>query len=244
MAKTTVGVYAFVTPNWKELDYPLDLWLEWHTKQFDAVSLVTWGDVELPIHSKINLDALHIYHIYGKPDYNDKLAFAALKQIAQRKLKTDWKIMLDIDEFIYRPTLNEFDMNYVYMAYYYHLWGNLHTRIINEKFPMYQRRMHYGYAPVDTKTNANVEGRYDVSRVIYIYHTNCVRNPYALAKKWKLEQDRLGENFHDVNGYKEGMKYDYTSYYKNFEHAQLEPINPTKLPAILIQNQHRFWWME
>lgn len=31
----TIGVYTFVTENWKKLDLPLDLWVEWHLKLFE-----------------------------------------------------------------------------------------------------------------------------------------------------------------------------------------------------------------
>ncbi|MCI2413548.1 MAG: hypothetical protein MPI47_09540 [Cuniculiplasma sp.] len=91
----TIGAYAFTTNDWKELGYPLDLWLEWNSKYFDQLALVIYGEMEVDPPSNVT-----IIKEPSIPDRTNEDFFLSGKERAQKLLNTDWKVMLDTDEFV------------------------------------------------------------------------------------------------------------------------------------------------
>jgi len=92
----SIGAAAFITSDWREKGYPLDLWLAHHSSILDQVSVVTYGDFPLPFEAgnvKVTRAPARIPR--------DSMGFFTLgKQLALDALGTDWKILLDIDEFL------------------------------------------------------------------------------------------------------------------------------------------------
>lgn len=132
----SIGIYAFVTPDWEQKDYPLGPWLQWHSQYFDEISIVTAGDMEIPY----DADNIRINSYPFNRNYMDIKQFATMKQTAQGHLKTGWKVMMDVDEFIYRPDTSNLDTTGVYPLTYIHLWGSLDYQIQNTGFPVQQIR--------------------------------------------------------------------------------------------------------
>jgi hypothetical protein len=133
------GVAAFVTADWKEKGYPLDLWLEHHSSIADQVSLVTYGNFSIPFEAEnvrlVRLEA-------GVP--RDSADFWLKgKQLALDALTTEWKILLDIDEFLKdRPYLSTLEAEYVYPLVLHDLFGGLDRELLYaERFWYYRQNV-------------------------------------------------------------------------------------------------------
>ena len=122
----TIGVYTFVTKNWKEIDLPLDLWVEWHLKFFDQIAICTYGHVNFLDKYKNNKKII-IKQIDTKTPKTLKF-FTIPETIAMHALTTDWKVGLDIDHFLgKRININNLNKKFAYPIICHDLYGNLNT---------------------------------------------------------------------------------------------------------------------
>lgn len=153
-----IGAYAFITKDWRENDYPLDLWLEHHLKLFDQIAIVTYGKVYIP--EKFRRNKKLIMKKMGLISEKTFSFYIVGKSEAQRLLTTEWKVMLDVDEFISkRIDVDSFDKKYAYALKYHNLYGNVRTEMIENPFALYQVRIHYGNRKI-LGDGANVEPPY------------------------------------------------------------------------------------
>ena len=90
--KETIGVYTFVTENWKKLDLPLDLWVEWHLKFFDQIAICTYGNAKFLDRYRQNKKII-IKQINIKIPKTLEF-FTIPETIAMHALTTDWKVKL------------------------------------------------------------------------------------------------------------------------------------------------------
>ena len=239
----SVGAYAFVTKDWKELEYPLDLWLPWTASQFDQVSLVIYGDVEVP---KIKNDNIKITKINKFPSGKYFDFYLKGKTLAQEQLETDWKVLLDIDEFMFRPNLGTAISRYVYPLRYYNLYGSLEYRIKRKPyFATRQYRIHYGNKQI-TGDGANVfssHGRHD-NIAPRVWHVNATRSLEVMQQKWVTQTRReLNEGYYANLGRLKIMTsngFKYENYKKLFPGARLSKMSLKTMPKILLENKERF----
>ncbi len=220
-----LGAYAFTYDDWREKDYPLDLWIEWHSKIFDSIVLVYVGDIyklkglEVPE----NVDILFVP--YDRVKGRD---YAFLKNLAQKSLKTEWKMLLDIDEFITeRPRLRTSNI------YIHNLFGDVYHEIIHKGVGEGKSvsghvpwiRLHKGDRPV-VKDGCTVIGEGFIHDPIEVYHTTLLRNPYELANRtgyWRINK-----------------KFDYSKWKEFWKDSIVKHVNPFSLPKILLDNSERF----
>lgn len=232
----SIGVYTYITADWRGLDFPLDLWLEYHSKIFDEVGIVKYGEFRLP-YSADNI----VSKVIPVPEFKD-LQWGTVGRIAAEKLiHTDWKVSLDVDEFVNPIDVSHLDRNYVYPLRYYHYWGSLDWIIIDNGFPMNQYRIFSGKHEVDM-FNANLIGEYASDTVIPVYHTNACRKPQALNDKWVKETEREMHTNIMVNTPRlQFLNSDvYANYKQMFPHSRLIKTNWINTPVILKENAHRF----
>lgn len=265
----TIGAYAFVTDDWKEKDFPLDLWIKWHIKLFDKISIVTYGKFKVPFSGNKKL----IIHSM-KPVARDTFEFYTKgKLAAQHHLDTDWKMIVDIDEFIKkRVDISGLDKRKAYAIRFHHLYGNLSTELL-DKTGVFQNKfvLHYGnrdmvrrgagagvvppYAARTLLINSlrsyayRIIGsnkhppRFKAHDYVELYHTNSLRKPAAFSAKFKEELIRM-EN--EKSNFGKGMiKYtnkifDYHEYNKIFPGQCLIKVKKEDLPKILLDNRKRF----
>lgn len=222
-----IGAYAFTANDWMELDYPLDLWLKWNSKFFDQISLATYGKLifdDLPKNVKVS-------EIPSKLDKSSEEYIFKGKSFAQSLLDTEWKVMLDIDEFVKeRIETSRFNKKKAYAIRDIHLFGNLETEILNA-FPQHYFRIHYGHRRLD-KYAGSVAPPYaakiNFGNVIYdiiykltaknptksiytvssnssceVWHTNALRRPTVMKNKWILETASAINSAHGDKSYEE-----------------------------------------
>jgi hypothetical protein len=292
----SIGAYAFVTEDWKEKDYPFDIWLGHSLELFDQVAIVSYGDVLVPTHSRLILrrtapvnESSFEFYVRGKED-------------AQRLLTTHWKVLLDIDEFLKeRIDTSELDERYAYPLRYHNLYGNLFTEIIYENSLRYQFRIHTGFRPM-IGDGGNVKPPYpgfvnvikalaltlfyverrsktvlgslgasagrdasqfrslfqkaiteayafsytrDAFRLCFdVYHTNTVRRPEALEKKWleQMRREAKETEFHNAKhlAFLQESGFDYRLFLRSLSNVKLMRVEPDELPSILVENSDRF----
>ncbi len=263
----TIGAYSFVSDDWRSKDYPVDLWLDWHSKLFDKISLVTSGDATLPNTKNVNIIQLDKENTFNFSYYTK--AFT----LAQHKLDTDWKIMLDVDEFFKeRPDFSGLDPKKTYAVKMHNLYGNLETEI-RGYFPDYYYHIHTGnkkvlgdggavagpyYAKIAPKNAIKYFAwRYlklgqHVTPLIpltsfNIFHTGTVRRPDALSKKWKFQTEiEIKEGYKDNKNRLQLLNepFNYHDFKKIDEKNYLVKINMETLPHILVENKTRFWYAD
>lgn len=246
----SLGAYAFVQTDWRRFDYPLDLWVEWHAKIFDRVVLVTYADDP----RRWNVQDM------GLPDHGDKVLVKAIrlnplherywsfyvigKAEAQRLLDTEWKMLLDVDEFVYRPHTGNLDPTLAYAVRYHNLYGSLEAEL-PAAFPVMQFRLHRGPRDI-LGDGANVEQPWAAGPAFDCWHTGAARDPAALAAKWKVQIDRelaMGwqanagrQKWHDA-------PFEYGRYAEVWPGSRLVRSNLYAMPEILLKNRERFtWW--
>ena len=263
----TIGAYGFISDDWKIKDYPVDLWLDWHTKLLDKICLVTYGDAKLPIKKNVKIIEL------GKYDTFDFSFYTKAETLAQHELDTDWKILLDVDEFFKeRPDFSRLDPKKTYAIKMHNLYGNLQTEI-RGYFPDYYWVIHTGlkkvlgdggtvsgpyYAKIEPKNAIKYFAwRYlklgkHVSPLIPltsfdIFHTGTVRRPDALSKKWKFQTEiEIKEGYKDNKNRLQLLNepFNYHDFKKIDEKNYLVKINMDTLPNILVENKTRFWYAD
>lgn len=263
-----IGAYAFTLEDWRELDYPLDLWLEWNSRHFDKLALVVYG--KLDINAPANVI---ISEIPSRPDgATDELSVKG-KTLAQHLLNTEWKVMLDIDEFIPKKIdISKLDTKRAYAISERDFFGNLETEILNA-FPKFYFRIHHGNREVD-KNGAGVTPPYaarfilknfiyDASNRIFkrgefrpyydpssdktleVWHTSTVRRPEVMSKKWRIHINRALNSNPGLDNYRDFLQYvqsgfDYQSYKIIWPSAVLKRIDLSTIPEILRVNAERF----
>ncbi len=269
----TVGAYAFITKDWKEKDFPLDLWLKWHLKLFDKVSLVTYGKFDVPYRNNPKL-------ILGTmaPVSRKTFKFYTMgKLAAQHQLDTDWKMILDVDEFIAKPiNVVGLDKRKAYAIRMHPLYGNPYTELFSPTKRFENKFvLHYGDRDI---TNASAGAgvvppyaarpliinsirdalvkilgtgrpafRFKPSVYFEIFHTSSLRNPKALSAKLREEVKReMNEGVH-LSAYT--LKYlnedfDYRDFKRLYPGCYLQRIDKAKLPKIIIENEKRFYWAD
>ncbi len=243
MSKDTIGVYAFVTSNWKELDYPLDLWIRHNSQLFDEVALVTYGKVkEIPYETN-NLIIKEI----EPPDKVRYDFYTTGKKKAQDLLNTDWKILLDVDEFLTRtPKVENLNKELTYKLNYIHAYGNIYSIIkCNKEFAYTVPRVHFGERNV--VGDGQVDGPYSLRVIGEFYHVNCVRNPLALSIKWKeqIKREMNEKEYKDSKRIKFLInKFDYSRYKEIWPGSFLVQIKRNRIPDIILENEKRFSWCQ
>ncbi len=236
-----IGVYAFTFDNWKEMNYPLDLWLEWNCSLFDEVALYYIGDREKLWDGLQNILCAKL-RIDGEDGTKDEAikkhgdnTYAYYKKKAQEILNTEWKFMLDIDEFIdARPDESILDPKKVYGIWMHVLYGNVNYEINP-----------YGYSPVAIgnvgwgrlvhyDNDATIIGDGHKLRVpingdilFDVYHTTLLRNGQEIARRtWLWQQGIPFINIQDYKKYWYGM--------------EVIRVSDDRLPKILRDNKMRF----
>ena len=235
----SVGVYSFITPDWKQLGYPLDLWLKHNLKIFDQISLVLYGNVEIPVDNDII-----VKEIVEPPEKKQFTFYSLGKTMAQKNLHTDWKVLLDIDEFITsRPILEDLDKSYSYYLRYRNLFGNAFTEIkcVNA-FPKKAPRVHYGDRTIEGDGGL-VSGPYKKIIVGEFFHTNTIRDPNILSAKWKEQILReMNEGIFRHTGRLEYLNepFNFSAYKEVWPGSYLVSHKKEELPRIIVENIHRF----
>lgn len=265
----TVGAYVFASKSWRELEYPVDLWIKHNSKFFYQLSIYTYGaidfGIEIPSNVKIiegnvsenSLDNFNFY-LHGLTS-------------AMENLRTDWKVLLNSDEFIRSEIdTSHFNRFLAYPLGLTQLYGNINTEI-KGAFMEYDYRIHYGnrrhagdggiIPPYSGKINFNGVSNLIRRRIFrtnleeykpiwtttrienWAYHTNCLRSPQIMSAKWYAQMKR------EISS---GMKRDYYSEWLNnilskpFEFTRYKEFWPhshlvrTKPPEILVENSDRF----
>ncbi len=138
----SIGAYTFIGKNWREKDYPIDLWIEHNRKMFDQVAVVTNEDLGLDIEKggdvlvkKVPERYINDYRYYNYPLLE-----------SQKMLNTDWRVLLPADEFIdSKIDTSLLDRRYAYPILSRNLYGNIGTEIIlNREIPLFNYKIHYG----------------------------------------------------------------------------------------------------
>lgn len=260
----TIGAYAFVTDDWRIKDYPVDLWLDWHLKLFDEICLVTYGNAKLKPNTKLRIIQL------DKTNASDFSFYTRAETIAQRGLSTNWKILLDVDEFFKeRPDFTHLNPKKTYAIRMRNLYGNLITEI-KGYFPDYYWVIHTGNKKV-IGDGGTITGPYcarilpkkfikylfwrylkigeHVSPLLPeisfdVFHTGTLRRPEALSKKWKFQTEiELREGFNENMHRLQFLNepFNYHDFKKINNKNYLVKINENTLPAVLLKNKGRFW---
>ena len=264
-----IGAYAFSLDDWKELDYPLDLWLEWNSRHFDKVALATYGKFDIDLPSNVI-----VKEIPFKPNRTTEQFYIRGKAFAQNLLDTDWKVMLDIDEFVSkRIDTSGLDPKKAYAISLRQLYGNLETEIKNA-FPSFFFRINHGDRNVDNTGGSVVKPyaakfvfrnfSHDVSLKIFgkghylpyyipysdpkfeVWHTGAVRRPEVMAKKWRIETTAainshpgIGSEYRDFLQYVQD-RFNYKNYKKIWPSAVLSKVDIDTMPEVLKLNKERF----
>lgn len=223
---TTIGAYAFVTHEWEYSDYPLDLWLEYHLQLFDYISIVTYGEFDLPIKDP-RLLVRSIPEPCSRQTESNRWNCIG-KQLAQELLPTDWKFLLDIDEFIKdRPIPNE--TANAHTVNVRNLFGNVNHQLIGANVAsdglLPWNKLHKGNCTVvdDGQAPKNPCS----GDPIEIFHTTLLRRPLHVAA-------RVSWNIAKYGGF------DYSVWREFWPNAQLIRVYDHELPEVLVQNKKRF----
>jgi hypothetical protein len=261
------GAYAFVTKDWREKDYPVDLWLEWHSYLFDEICLVTYGDAELKSYKNTK-----IIEVPEKASF-DFSFYREAEKIAQNGLNTKWKVLLDVDEFLpHRIDTSVLDPKKTYSIKLRNLYGNLETEI-RGFFPEYFWVIHTGNKKI-LGDGGTVAGPYSAKILLFnavkfgmwkylkigqhvsplspiisfeVFHTGTLRKPDAMSKKWKFQTEiEISE------GYKENANrlallnepFNYHNFRKISEKNYLVKIDVKSVPSILTAHRERFWHVD
>ncbi len=255
----SVGAYAFSLDNWKEMQYPLDLWIRHNSKYFDQLSLVFIGDPLKCPPLTPNTNVIYIREISQKTMETWDI-YRIFKQIAHDNMKTDWRVLLDIDEMIDRRIdVDKLDPHKIYAIGYHHLFARPDQEIIGA-FPDYHWRVHCG----DTRIvrDGTIDGikskhfsphvptwkvkslyyqvrKNGIRRMLYmpdivahVWHTNTLRDPQVMKKKWKTQIQRaVGEGKEvKLDKFNENLLSDEAFTYDDFLHTSYFSVKEVKPP--------------
>ena len=195
--------------------------------------------------------------------------YTRAETIAQRELNTDWKILLDVDEFFKeRPNFAQLDPKKTYAIRMRNLYGNVTTEI-KGYFPDYYWVIHTGNKKV-LGDGGTVTGPYcakilpkkflkyllwrflkigqHVSPLFpkisfEVFHTGTLRKPEALSKKWKFQTEiEINEGFIENMHRLQLLNkpFIYHDFKKIDNKNYLVKIDESILPDILLKNKDRF----
>lgn len=248
----TVGAYAFCTKDWKEMGFPLDLWVKHNSKFFDELSLVVESGTELEFPTPDNVNITEVL-INERANWD---FYRINKTKAMTSLHTDWKMLLDIDEFVgKRIDEKRLHEEYVYGTNHHHLFGSVETEILYV-FPDYYWRLHYGNKTV-LNDGGSVDGRrrfklrkfseilkepkirtlkHDGLRrlllmpkdPIEVFHTSMVRDPHVLLRKWIAQTNTDPVPNNDAYHLQEKVyesENPYQALFGYWKEARISPIN-------------------
>ena len=265
-----IGAYAFVTSDYVDLDYPLDLWIEWNSKLFDRISIVTYGSIEINCPENVEMKRFE-----SPPSPSSFDFYLKGKTYAQQMLKTDWKVALDVDEFVNsRIDTNRFKKGKAYPIKMRHLYGNLCTEIMNT-FPSHYYRIHYGNRKVigdggdvsqpysqrilfknlardilhKLMRNDNMVNPFSPkpNEMIEVWHTGALRRPEAMSKKWRTQIKREMNSGIVTNESRLSIldvPFDYHNFKGIDSNATLRKIGVNEVPEILRKNVKRFHYID
>lgn len=237
-----IGAYAFTYDDWKEREYPLDLWIKWNCAMFDEVSLFYIGDknkllngLNIQDYDNLNLNGINSSKNAVISRWGDRI-FAHYKELAQNFLATDWKFMLDIDEFLVsKPDVNKLDPNNVYGIWEHILFGDVNHEVSTAGYSPVKNgdvkwsRLAYGNVKV-IGDGALLEKTINSNTLYHVYHTTLLRNGTEIANRtWLWQKNIVVE--HDK----------YKEYWKDME---LSYVNDDQLPKILYENKARFQYFK
>ncbi|MHB8396208.1 MAG: hypothetical protein ACYDAZ_06860 [Thermoplasmataceae archaeon] len=264
----TIGAYTFLSAEWRDLEYPADLWIIHNSKLFDQLSICSYDelkfDFDLPsnvIVSKDKIPSKNIknfnFYLYGF-------------EKAMKNLTTEWKVLLPSDEFIdQRISTAGLRKRLAYPLAYRNLYGNANTEIIGA-FGENSYRIHYGnrmligdggprppYAgKFQFKAVLNLLERRVLRRVYKDYiplnvprttpfiawHTNYLRSRDIMSRKWHEEMTRevnSGEHRVYYDELLELLKQPFA--YENYKKFWPNSyLRRAEPPEIIIKNRTRF----
>lgn len=264
----SVGSYTFVSEQWKDLEYPVDLYIKWNSMHFDEMSIYTYGNVGLPDNVP---DNVKIIEGVDPNDSGFKFYTFGLEK-AMQSLETEWKVYLPSDEFIKeRIKTDDLNKRLAYPLKRIDLYGNIYTQILHA-FSKYDYRIHYGNRRLLGDGGSPVppfSGRIHLDGIRYlltdyikhkpsfreepifttdffpgtIYHTNALRSPDKMSKKWYLQFTRekyagaKRPDYDKVFNEIVSKPFDYRNYKLYWPRAELVKIDPI---PILVENKERF----
>ncbi|MDG7012781.1 MAG: hypothetical protein JRN11_08060 [Nitrososphaerota archaeon] len=230
----TVGVYAFATQDYKEKDYPLDLWLEHNLLVFDQIAVAKYDcDFPLPVDNKKVIQT-----VIKSPERSTFRFFRLGKQTAMRLLSTDWKVLLDIDEFVWPvPDFDNLDKTKTYRLQCRALWGSIKTEIVEYWLAHSSPRVHFGDVPIlrDGEAGGNKGGV-----IGQFWHTNGLRTRESLFAKWAAIRNDFASERLVRNGVFPTSALRFEDYSRTFPNAYLRNVCLCDLPKVLAENRVRF----
>lgn len=262
-----IGSYTFLSKQWKDLEYPVDLYIKWNSRHFDEMSIYTYGKVELPDNIPSNVKIIE--GVDPNDDGFNFYTFGLYK--AMHSLETEWKVYLPTDEFIKERIKTEnLNKRLAYPVKRIDLYGNIFTQILHA-FIKYDYKIHYGNRKLlgDGTVSPPYSGSIHLDGIRYlltdyvrrkpsyreepiftadympgtIYHTNALRSPEKMSKKWFLQFTRekyAGINRPDYDMVFNEMvskPFNYRNYKLYWPKAELVKIDPI---PILVENKERF----
>ena len=263
----SIGAYAFATSDYLDLDYPLDLWIQWNSRFFDKLAIVTYGQIDISYPQNVTVNR------YENPPNPSSLDFYTKgKTYAQHLLTTEWKVALDIDEFVSdRIDTTRFQEKKAYAFRMRHLYGNLTTEIVGA-FPDHYYRIHHGdrkifgdggavappysgriiYKDAVIDILRTISGKKELlinpfhpyqEEMIEIWHTGALRRPDVMSKKWRSQIYReinSGIISNESRLTILDMPFDYHTFNRLSPKAALKRVDFDDLPEILGKNEERF----
>lgn len=266
----SIGAYTFLTPNYREMQYPADLWIQHNSKFFDELALFTYGKIDLGINLPENVKIVEGPTLESS-DFSGFRFYTYGKTKAMEALSTEWKVILESDEFISkRMDTSNFNRFFSYPLGFIQLYGNISTEI-KSAFLVYLYRIHYGNKKIisDGGPRPPYSGKIHLNGIVnliqrkvfkshlteynpiwtadeienWAYHTNCLRSPEIMSDKWIRQMKMEIEAGIKKSYYNEWLG-DILS--RPFEYRRYKEFWPGSYlkkvspPGILVQNASRF----
>ncbi len=180
---------------------------------------------------------------FEEQDENSFSFYTYGKKKAQDLLSTDWKMLLDIDEFIVKvPNFSKLNIKLTYRLGYIHAYGNIYSQIkCNPEFRRAAPRVHFGNKKIIS--DGAVDGPYSYKIIGEFYHTNTIRNSVSLSTKWKKQIEiEMNEGYQDTANRLKFLnnEFDYSCYRDIWPSSYVVLMDRSKIPDIIIENEHRF----
>ena len=170
-----MGAYAIITPDYELKGYPFDLWLEWNSRFFDKIAVISYGQTLIDHPENVEIKCV------DPPSQNNWQFYTSGMKLAQEMLDTDWKVLLGTDEFISaRMNTDKLDKSRIYALKFHHLYGNIYSEIIGA-FPEYYFRVHTGDREI-LNDGGSVSGNKDWGKISYIPLVKSLFQPRTTIK--------------------------------------------------------------
>lgn len=251
----SIGAYVFVSTQWKELEYPLDLYIKWNSKYFDELCVYTYGKAEFPEDIPDNVKIIE-----GAESKEKGFKFYTFGlERAMHSLTTDWKVYLASDEFVKkRIETQNLNKRLAYPVQRIDLYGNIYTQILHA-FLKYEYRIHFGNRKLlgDGTVTPPYSGKIHLDGIRYlltgyirhkpsfreepifttnffpgtIYHTNALRSPEIMSKKWYMQflrEKNAGvkrDDYDKVFNEMTSNPFDYKNYKQYWPNSQLKKVD-------------------